>query len=230
MTSRRVHQAPHFSAITDLRDRRRIALEIKKLKPAAEVSVEGVPDLAKGKVIDWIEAKKLFTVKWDDLPDSFQSHSGSITGLRSFFKIKLLSTQVVFKCELIRRLPTDEYQYRIPTEIYQHQNRTALRVPLRRGEGKLKTPRGTFSILDLSTSGARLALSEPLSASIHHVEGCTLILGKKKIATPDFGITLTHRGEQEFGCRFHGLTEEYRIQIKHYLIEELQHFFFGAAP
>jgi hypothetical protein len=225
MSSRKVHQAPTYTRIVDPKVSNRILLEIKRFKPDAEASVENCPALARGKIVDWNVEKSLFTVNWKKLPEEFAEYSGSRTGQRSFFKIQTFTTQIMFKTEIVRRLDETTYHYRTPKDWYQNQKRAALRVPIEAGSAKLSTPIGTFPILDLSTAGAALQVPESLVRKAHHFEKCTLILGSRRITTPNFGITITRRQPDQIGCRFHGLNEAIHIEIKQYLIEALQWFF-----
>ncbi|MBU6153440.1 MAG: hypothetical protein KGP28_03980 [Bdellovibrionales bacterium] len=225
MTSRKVHQAPTFVRVDEGQEIKRIILELQRLTHPAEVTLENHPSVAKGKIIEWNEAKKLFTVEWSELTREFFLKSGEKTGIRAFFKVNLVSFPVLFKCELVRRLPDETFQYRTPVQFFKNQRRAALRVPLEPGAGKLKTHHGTFPVLDLSTSGARVAIPESLSRSIHVLDGCSLILSGKKIQSPDFGVRITTRLKESAGCRFHGLNEALHIEIKQFLMEALHDFF-----
>lgn len=225
MSTRKIHQAPTFSLIGEPKILDRVLLEIKKLKPGVEVSVEGCASLARGRIIDWNIEKKLFSVSWDQLPDPFAGASGRLTGQRSFFKVQTFTTQLLFKAEIVRRLADGTYQYRTPAQLYQNQKRGALRVPLPAGAAKITSAKGIFQVLDLSTAGAALGIPDSLSKSLHKIEGCTLVLGAQKISTPDFGITFTRRFPDRTGCRFHGLNEALHVEIKQFLIEALQQFF-----
>ncbi len=93
MSTRKIHQAPTFQEIQAPKELDRIILEIKKFKPAVEVSVEHHPFIARGKIIDWNTEKKLLTVQWKTVPDEFKDASALRTGLRAFFKASLFSTQ-----------------------------------------------------------------------------------------------------------------------------------------
>jgi hypothetical protein len=225
MTTRRVNRAPTFQEIEAPRELERIIMEIRKFRPPVEVSVENHPWIAKGRVVDWNPAKKLFTVEWRKIPDEFKEGAALRTGLRAFFKCAVFTTQILFKCELIRRMPDGTYQYRTPATLFKNQRRAALRVPLFPGMANLRTPAGTFPVLDLSTAGARIGISFPASKKIHQLEKCTLIIGDRKFSPVSFGITLTTRNEGFAGCRFHGLSEEIRVEIKQFLIEALHDYF-----
>ena len=225
MSTRKIHQSPTFSVVQDGKEIDRLLLEIKKFKPAVEVTIEHLPHLARGKIIDWHEGKKLITISWTKISEEFIESSGLRTGLRAFFKVSLFSVQILFKCELVRRLPDGYYQYRTPETFYKNQKRSALRVPLDSRSGTLVTPLGSFPILDLSISGARIGLPLSISKKIHTLENCSLILGKQKISTSRFGITVTSRADDFSGCRFHGLNEGIHVVIKQFLIESLHEYF-----
>jgi hypothetical protein len=225
MITRKLFTAPTYALIDNSKIRNRIVLEIRRLKPEVEVSVEGCSDLARGKIIDWNEKNRLFTVQWKSIPDAFAEQTGSKTGLRSFFKTHVFTTQLLFKTEIVRRTDETEYQYRIPEAFYQNQRRKALRVPLPPGSAWLVTARGTFPVLDLSVSGAALKIRSDQFPEIRQMEQCELILGKKRLTTPEFGITFTRRGEEQAGCRFHGLNESLHIEIKQFLFQFLQVYF-----
>ena len=225
MSSRKIHQAPTFQEIETSKELERVVLEIHKFRPSVEVSVEHHPFIARGRMIDWNPAKKLLTVEWKTIPEEFRASSALRTGLRAFFKVSLFSMQILFKCELIRRLPDGTYQYRIPAKIYKNQKRTALRVPLPKGKGLLRTPKGSFAILDLSMAGARIDISLSESKKLHQVENCSLILDGRKFTPPAFGVTLTSLYDELAGCRFHGLNEGIHVEIKQFLIEALHDFF-----
>lgn len=225
MSTRKIHQNPTFIQVDDEREQKRIQLELKKLKPLVEVTTENHPAVSKGQIIEWDETKKLFTVKWSRLTKEFFSSSGERTGIRAFFKVNLISCPLLFKCELIRRLPDESFQYRIPLQYFKNQKRSALRLPLEEGAGKLKTPQGTFPILDLSVSGARISISEKRSRNIHSLEACSLFLLGRRIHAPDFGIRITSRMEHSAGCRFHGLQNSHQIEIKQFLIEALHEYY-----
>jgi hypothetical protein len=229
MSSRKVHQAPTFTRLDRPEDIRRTVLEIQKLKPYFEVSIESHDGMARGRIQHWDPAKKLLTVRWTKADEAFHSACGMRTGLRSFFKVRLLSTQLVFRSELIRRLPDGQYQYRIPLELFQSQLRKSLRIPLGPGQAKLASSRGIFPILDLSASGARIAIPIKISSRLHQLDSCFLVLGRHRISTSGFEVTLTHRDEESAGCRFRGLDEAIRIEIKQFLIEAL-HLLFKGAP
>ncbi len=225
MSTRKIHQSPTFSVVQDGKEIDRLLLEIKKFKPGVEVTIEHHPHLARGKIIDWHDGKKLITIHWTEIPEGFVESSGLRTGLRAFFKASLLSVQILFKCELVRRLPDGCYQYRTPDVFYKNQKRLALRVPLDSGSGTLVTPLGSYPILDLSISGARIGLPLSTSKKIHALENCSLILGKRRISTSRFGVTITSRNDDFSGCRFHGLNEGIHVEIKQFLIEALHEYF-----
>ena len=228
MSNRRVHEAPSFTKVENVQERARLIQELIKIKPKAEVSLEGSHEVVSGRITEWNAQRKSFTVKWDSLSESFHQRTGSSTGLRSYFKVSLFTTQLVFRAEAIRRLPDGSYHYRFPQELYKQQKRGALRVPLARGIGKLRTNEGTFAIEDLSVGGARILLSPDQSRRLHELTGCELVLNGWVISTPEFNATLTHRTEKGSGTRFSGLNENIRTEIKQFLIEALRAYYLEA--
>ena len=225
MSNRKVHQAPNYTEVKLKNEIEKLILEIRKFKPRVEVTVEGLPELAEGRIIEWNETQQLFRVDWKSITDEFITHSGLRTGLRNFFKLKLFTAPVLFKCELVRRLPDGTFHYRTPEKIYKQQKRGALRIPLQRGSASLVTSKGRHGILDLSISGARLDLPEEISSGIHAFEGCALLLGKARISAPGFQAVITSRSPDSCGIRFSGLNESLRVEIKQYLIESLHLYY-----
>ncbi len=228
MSTRRVHEAPSFARVEDPKERARLIQELIKMRPKAEVSLEGFHEILSGRITEWNPQRKAFTVKWDSLSDSFHQRTGSSTGLRSYFKVSLFTTQLVFRAEAVRRLPDGSYHYRFPQELYKQQKRGALRVPLARGIGKLRTNEGTFAIEDLSVGGARIVLTPDQSRKLHELTGCELLVNGWVISTPEFTATLTHRTEKGSGTRFAGLNENIRTEIKQFLIEALRTYYLEA--
>lgn len=229
MSTRKVHQAPAFTRISNADGIRKIVLEIQKIHPPFEVSLEKHGALARGRIRHWDVTKKLFTVRWNAIDDSFVSASGERTGLRSFFKVKLFTTQLIFRTELIRRLPDGEFQYRIPQDFFQSQLRKSLRLPMPEGSAQIVCKQGVFAVLDLSSSGARIAISKKHSARLHQLDSCVLILGRNQLSSPEFEVVLTHRNEDSAGGRFRGLNEPVHIAIKQFLIETL-HLLVKGTP
>ena len=229
MSTRRVHQAPNYIEVKAKDENEKLNLEIRKFKPEVEVTVEGLPELAQGRIIDWNASQKLFRVDWRSITDDFKMHSGLRTGLRNFFRVKLFTSPILFKCELVRRLPDGTFHYRLPEQIYKLQKRGALRVPLKSGTASLITRSGRYAMLDLSIAGARLSLPESESSKHHTFENCTLILGGKKITAPGFQATITSRSKEGCGVRFSGLDETLRFEIKQYLIESLHAYYQEAS-
>jgi hypothetical protein len=225
MSTRRVHEAPSFSRVEDPKVHLSLIREIIKIKPPVEVSIEGSHEVLKGRIVEWNSDRKIFTVAWHNLSDTFHTLTGSKTGLRSYFKVKLFTTQLVFRAEAVRRMPEGHYHYRFPTELFQQQKRGALRVPLARGVAKLKTLEGTFPVEDLSVGGARIVFDPEKGRELHELTGCELYFGDWIISTPEFCATLTHRTERGSGIRFSGLNEAVRTELKQFLIEALRSYY-----
>jgi hypothetical protein len=230
VSTRKVHQAPAFTRISNPAELKRILMEIEKMRPPFEVSLENHGGLAQGRIRHWDAGKKLFSVQWSKAQESFFSACGERTGLRSFFKVKLFTTQLIFRTELIRRLPEGEFQYRIPRDFFQSQLRKSLRLPIPKGRAFLRSDQGTFPVLDLSTSGARIGISDQASSGISVLNSCILILGQKQITTPELTFSITHRSESSAGGRFRGLNESLQISIKQYLIDTLYDLVKGGRP
>ena len=225
MSVRRVHEAPSFTRVENSKDYEKLIHEMIKLKPEVEVSIEGTHEVQKGRLIEWNESRKLFTIKWEKKSEKFHQMTGSQAGLRNYFKVKLFTSQLVFRAEAIRRLPDGTFHYRFPQDLYKQQKRSTLRVPLPRGSGKLKANEGTFLIEDLSVGGAKIIFDPKKFKSLHQLTGCELYLDGWVISTPEFEATLTHRNGQGSGTRFSGLNESVRTEIKQFLIEALRTYY-----
>lgn len=225
MSQRRVHEAPSFTRVEDETEHLNLVRELIKIRPETEVSIEGSQEVRKGRIIEWNPQRKSFTVRWTSASESFHVLTGSRTGLRNYFKVRLFTTQLVFRAEALRRLPDGTYHYRFPEAIYKQQKRGALRVPLARGIGKLRTNEGTFAIEDLSVGGARLLMPSDKVRNLHELTGCELLLDDWIISTPEFTATLTHRTEKGSGTRFSGLNEAIRTEIKQFLVEALRTYY-----
>ncbi len=224
MSTRRVHEAPSFSLVENKDEIASIEKEIKKLRAPVEVSIEGISEVAKGYIADWNRDRKFFIVKWEKRSENFSEITNSKTGLRVFFKVRLFSTQIIFKTETVRRLEDGTFHYRIPQELYKQQRRGALRVPLKAGSVKLKSKEGTYELLDLSVGGAKL--KTPKNAPrIGVFTGCSLDLMGMKVSTPEFQATLTYLDPQSIGVRFSGLNDECKTVMKQFLIDALRAYY-----
>jgi len=220
MASSRVYEKPSFSEVNEPWEREKLVKEVQKIKPMAEVTLEGYSELAKGRIIDWNEQRKLLTVKWKIRSDQFDELTNAKTGLRAFFKAQLFTTQIVFKTTTVRRCEDGTYHYRIPSELFQQQRRGALRVPIHSGSVQFFCDQGKFQLFDLSVGGASLKTSE--GRTLSRLTSCELRIGSVRVKTDDFSAQVTFRTEGRVGVRFAGLNESVRIKIKQFLIEALK--------
>jgi|GEM_PF-3157125 len=232
MSTRRVSLAslsPTFALVEKNSERTSIEREIAKVKPRVEVTIEGMTEIALGRIVEWHSARHFFAVEWQKLSPAFAARVESRSELRAFFKARLFSTQVVFKTMTVRQVRENLYHFRIPEQIYQQQRRGALRVPLFRGPGSavLSTPQGEFPLLDLSVGGARLR-RQGVHSKVRlgsSLQGCELKLGRKKIGSENFGVKITSETDSALGCRFFGLESADQVLIKQFLIEALRVYY-----
>jgi hypothetical protein len=227
MSSRRVHLSPTYSLIETDADLASVEREIIKVKPRVEITLEGMDEIAKGKIIEWHPRRHFFSVQWEKRSEAFADRIESKADLRAFFKGQLFSTQLVFKSVTVRRLSDDVYHFRIPEQMYKQQRRGALRVPITTRNAALVTKFGEFEILDLSAGGAKLKLARPnpkvqVGSSLLN---CELKLGRKKISGENFGVKITSENETTLGCRFAGLETADLVTIKHFLMEALRIYY-----
>ena len=246
MTSvRKISTTPSFSLLTQPKEIKTAVQEISKLSPLAEVSIEGLTELATGVVTEWQEKRNFFTVEWKKKSAKFSTKTESQSGLRVFFKLQLFSTQIVFKSTTLRRVNERFSHFRIPEQLYQQQRRGALRVPIFGTNAFIVTPQGEFPLVNLSVAGARAAHGgydthgehgtskdrttgkskiSPLFLNVI-LDPCTLVLGRRRISNPNFGVRVTHLDESGVGLLFHGLTATDKILMKQFLVEALHLYF-----
>ena len=220
MSTRRIYEKPTFTEIVEPLEREKIVKEILKIRPPVEVSVEGHTELARGRMTEWNDARKFFTIAWEKKSLQFDEVTNAQAGLRAFFKAQLFSSQLVFKTTTVRRLADGSYHYRIPNQIFKQQRRGALRVPIHSQTVTLSCDQGRFKIVDLSVGGARVATKKV--KELNELTGCHLNLQGLLLSTEDFTARVTFRGENELGFRFAGLNEKVQTQIKQFLIEALR--------
>jgi len=232
--SRKVHVEPNFGILKNEREIARIEKEISQFTPKVEVTIEGLSEIATGRITEWYPKRKFFAVKWNKIPEKFELQTESNSMLRVFFKAQLFSTQVLFKSTTLRRLSAQEtqdgsvtYHYRIPNQIFQQQRRGALRVPLTKEAGILTTPIGVFEVLDLSISGAKVrALGDDMNPEIgQEWKKTELYLAKKKITSKDFHIKVTRKTKDWCAIGFTKISELEKTQIKQFLIEALRTYY-----
>ena len=224
MSTRREDLGPTFKVVESAKDRLQLEKEIIKILPAVEVSLEGLSDLALGRVIAWDQPRKLLQIRWDTISQAFTDKTESETGLRAYFKMDLFSTQLVFKTTTIRRIEDGTYHYRIPDFIFKKQKRGMLRVPLPPESAFLECNEGRFELLNLSIGGAKLKIDstfKPTSIFTH----CVLNLSGLKVTAPALEVKALRREKEYLGCKFGGLTDANKTQIKQFLIDALRvHF------
>ncbi len=224
MSSRRFDMEPSYKVVDSAKDRLNIEKEIMRILPGVEVSLEGSSEISVGQIIDWDQKRKLITVRWEHITPGFAQKTDSETGLRAYFKCTLFSTQLVFKTTTIRRLEDGDYHYRLPDFMFKKQKRGALRVPLVPESAMLETADGTFELIDLSVGGARLKMPADFRPTSFFARS-TLVLNGKRISPPDFEVKVLRRERDFLGCKFTGLNEENKTQIKQFLIDALRiHF------
>jgi hypothetical protein len=229
--SRKVHQDSNYGVVKGEQVLNRIEKEIIRLHPKAEVTIEGLSEIAKGTIREWFPKRKFFSVEWTKLPPDFATHTDSDSELRVYFKVNLFTTQILFKSFTLRRLGPSEvaegmqvYHYRIPEEIYQQQSRGALRIPLPKKAATLETPDGNYELIDLSVTGAKLRPLENAKTPAIGKEwkSPTLWFKKHQVSGDEFKAKVTRKSEDYFAVQFSKITDHERIQIKQFLIEALK--------
>lgn len=230
-TIRKTKGHPSFSKVDDSKILQRIEREIIKIHPKCEVTVEGHSEINKGTITEWYPQRKFFSVTWNKLSPKFSERINEEANLRVFLKVRLFTTQIIFKTVALRRVNEDCFHFRIPSEIFQHQLRAALRVPLRSSNPlQIATSLGQFKILDLSVGGAKVSL--PSQNRKIPKPQTTLI--KSYFTHPSlkdfqFNIKVTNvqadSDPPTSGFRFLDLPKEAQSLLKQILIEELQAFY-----
>jgi hypothetical protein len=224
MSTRRIQESPSLVLIENLKELNQVQLEIQKMAPKTEVSVEGLSQMAHGKIVSWDLKRKIFSVRWEKKPEAFAEQTESQTGLRAFFKCTLFSTQLFFKTTVVRRLEDGTYHYRIPGQIFKHQKRGALRVPLLPGTATFHTAQGNFELIDLSISGAKLKHQKSRFLPIS-LTRCELVLNGRSVSFSGFEAKITRQETDFFACKFQTLPESVKTEIKLFLIEALRTFY-----
>jgi hypothetical protein len=231
--TRKIHVEPNYSLLQNSKEMARIEKEITQFRPKAEITIEGSSEIAVGRITEWYPKRKFFSVKWSKISKTFEKQTESKSGLRVFFKAQLFSTQVLFKSTTLRRLSEEEtpdgsviYHYRIPDQIYQQQRRGALRVPLEKAAATLVTPLGSFQLLDLSVTGAKLKRLPDVEPTIgKELKSVELYLAKKKISSNQFHVKFTRVASDWCAVGFTKISDLERTQIKQFLIEALRVYY-----
>jgi c-di-GMP-binding flagellar brake protein YcgR len=225
-TVRKVHLAPTFKPVDSEKECKVLYDEIRKLRPPCEISLEGLNEIAKGKILDWQPHRKLFSVEWSKKSEAFDLLTEKSVGLRAYVKTQLFTTQLVFKSTTIRRVDETHSHFRLPEILYHQQQRGALRVPLINSRGTLKTPRGEFIMKDLSVGGAKIEVpnGSRLSMGIE-LSPCELRIGTLRITNPEFKVKVARTIEGVAGVRFVGLAERHRSVLRQFLINALKEYY-----
>ena len=231
MTNKRVvNESPSFALIQKPDEIAGIIKEIERLKPKAEITLEGSGELASAKIIGWDPTRKFFTVKWNKKTSLFDEKLESESGLRAFFKVILFSKVLVFKSTTVRRLEDGTYHYRIPDQLYQQQRRAALRVPIDPGlRAYISTPIGDFQILDMSVGGARIEMPSSLGRTVtlgaSYAPANFSIASNRALNPIEFTLKISHAEHNAAGCRFLELKKTEQALIKQFLVEALHVYF-----
>jgi hypothetical protein len=228
MTTRRVHSTPTFALIESEKELESVVREMQKVKPGVEITIEGMTEIAKGKILEWHPSRHFFSVAWDKKSEAFDDRIESRADLRAFFKAQLFSKQLMFKTVTVRRVNEDLYHFRIPEQMYQQQRRGALRVPILTRNAALISSEGEFEIIDLSVGGAKLRpIGEISKKSLlgRSLLNCSMKLGRLRISNENFGVKITSQDATTVGCRFAGLEQGDQVQIKQFLVEALRRYY-----
>jgi c-di-GMP-binding flagellar brake protein YcgR len=244
-----VKQKPSHEILENEQDLLNVAREISRMKPEVEVTLAGSSEMARGKITEWFPKRHFFTVQFSTKSLKFDSMVESESGLRAFFKANLFTAPLVFKCHTLRRVDSTHLHFRMPEQLYQQQRRGALRVPIEKKSAALLIPTGQdgedvreFEIVDLSVGGAKLALPPTWTARDLKqfktgavFKGLTLKLGRKKLHHEEFEIRITASpsdeeasGSSVIGCKFSGLGNLEKSDIKQFLIEALHRYYLSV--
>jgi c-di-GMP-binding flagellar brake protein YcgR len=218
--------APSFKPVETERETKMLGGEIRKIRPVAEITLEGLKDTAKGRIQDWQPTRKLFTIEWIKKSASFDQLTEKSPNLRAYFKTQLFTTQLVFKSSTVRRIDDEHSHFRIPEQLFHQQMRGTLRVPLISGRAILRTPKGEFTMLDLSVGGAKVILPDTANVETGVELGpCELRIGTFRIAGPTFMVKVARTAQGVAGVRFVGLEERHKTLIKQFLIDALKTYY-----
>ncbi len=212
--------------LTSPQDLRLRIAEINKIKPESSISFEGFTSTHRAKITRWHADRKYFSVTFESaLGKDIQKKIDHQIGLRTFFRVKLISTQLIFKATVVRIINANTLELRVPDTLYHQQRRGALRIPLKSNHAVFSSELGLFKVLDLSTTGLRV---EHLSGKKEIFVGRELFqtqlkLKKESVFIMDAKISnVTSTG---FGIRFIGLAQAEKVRLKQILIEALQELF-----
>lgn len=237
-TQRRTIGHPSFKPLQSDLLFSRIPKEIIKLKPKIEVTLEGFSEVHLGKIQEWHLDRKFFSVLWDLPSESLAQQIDSVTHLRVFFKVKLFSTQLIFKTIALRRLDATCFHFRIPEEVFEHQLRATLRVPVQTSSKlSLKNHQGVFKILDLSSLGAKIEVdsSFKVPATLKDLKFSVALLSKYKFDAKVVSSTKATASTESrptrgdpikiLGLKFLDFPKEAQSLLKQVLVNELHQYY-----
>ncbi len=229
-TKRVVNERPNFSLVKPGDERRKAILEIIKVRPNCEISIEGMSELATGKIVGWDPARKFFAVKWAKKSATFEQKIDSESGLRAFFKLNLFSKVVLFKTIALRQMEDGTVHFRAPETFYAHQRRNTLRVPLNDSfQVILSTPIGDFKVSDMSLGGAKFmfpsSLGKTLSIGRSVAPVHLAIPSEPELSTLRFSFRTTSVHPNAMGCKFTEMKRRHRELLRSFLIRALHDYF-----
>lgn len=231
MSNRKLQVAPNYAPVQLKEEIILFGKEIEKLQPKVEVSLQESTELANGNIIVWDTKRKFFRVHLPKRSPAFDDCLDKDATQPAYFKVHLLSSQIVFKAIAVRKFTGNSFDFRMPEEVYKQQRRGAMRVPTLdlnlKARITLKIGKQaevfTARVIDLSITGAKLrAIGKfPRIPQMSEVEFELLIPGK----VIEFKSKVAHSNEEIMGCRFAGVSADQRVIIKQFLIEGLRRLF-----
>ncbi len=229
--SRKLHIAPNYAPVQMKEEIQLFAKEIQKLSPKVEVSLQESTEIATGTISLWDVKRKFFRVTIVKRTPGFDECIDKDASIPAYFKVHLLSSQIVFKAAALRKFTGNSFDFRLPEEVFKQQRRGALRVPteilnlkarVTIAEGKTAEVY-TTKVLDLSISGAKLkAIGKFPKLSQMKEVSVELMIPTK---TVEVDAKIAHSTEAVMGCRFTGVGAEQRVLLKQFLIEGLRVLF-----
>jgi hypothetical protein len=225
----KLHVAPTYSPVQLTEETKLIAAEIQKVSPLVELSLADSTALARGNIVVWDTARKFFRVHRVKSPKSFEDELEKDALRPTYFKVHLLSSQLVFKAQVIRRSSELSIDYQIPETIYKQQRRGSMRVPLTGLKARLEVGTGKSrmvipcKVTDLSITGARLVPNGAMPKLLPRMEAEVELLIPERPAT--LRCRIAYSSEEAIGCRFQDVHREALVPMKHFLIESLRQYF-----
>lgn len=225
----KLHVAPTYSPVQLTEETKLIAAEIQKVSPLVELSLAESTALARGNIVLWDTTKKFFRVHRVKSPKAFEDELEKDALRPTYFKVHLLSSQLVFKAQVIRRSSELSIDYQLPETIYKQQRRGAMRVPTTGLKARLEIGSGKSRVVipckvtDLSITGARLIPNGAMPKLLPRMDA------EVELMIPERPTTLickiAYSSEEAIGCRFQNVTREALVPMKQFLIESLRLYF-----